>query len=164
MKVLQFVFALTLLVGSTLTSQLLAQSAELIPTPALSSGKMERTREILNNDAQGKIEDLEHKKSPLPGEGGYVFKMVQALGLCIGVLLVGAFVIRKINPQLVKSASRKIKIIERTAVSPRTALVLAELDGKSILFSVGSERVSLLIDNSNKFTLDAALRGEQGEA
>jgi flagellar biogenesis protein FliO len=37
-----------------------------------------------------------------------------------------------------------MKVIERMALSQKTALVLAQVDGKSILLSVGAERVTAL--------------------
>ena len=75
---------------------------------------------------------------------GMIFKMVQALGICIGVFLIGVHIFKRYKRTPQKSISRHIRIIERSALTAKTDLVLAQVEGQKVLLSVGSDRVSAL--------------------
>lgn len=69
-------------------------------------------------------------------------KVIQALGLCIGVLLIGAWFFRRFWGSGVQYAGRRLKIREKLSVSPRTSLVLVEMDGRPLVLALGSEKVT----------------------
>lgn len=70
--------------------------------------------------------------------------MLKGLAICIGVFLIGISVIQRLKNKtnIKNNSNRRLKILEKIAVSNKTALILAELDGRDIVFSVGSEKVS----------------------
>lgn len=72
------------------------------------------------------------------------FTMLKGLSLCLGVFLIGISILRKIHDKGggLKGAARKVRIIEKTQVTTKTTLILAEYAGREILFTVGNEQVS----------------------
>lgn len=102
--------------------------------------RMERTRKLL-------VERQEEPKQPaaateVEGLGG---RMAKGLLLCLGMLGLAVFLLKKFHPAAAAQAgSRHMKLIERLSIGPRTALCLAEVDGTKVLFSVGSEQVTLI--------------------
>ena len=119
--------------------------------------KLDRTRELLK-DSQGE------KGRPAAGAsaggdiGGDIaltgVRVLEGLLLCLGVLALGVYIAKRFGFKPAGGAARKIKLIERTPLSSRTALVLAEIEGKTVLISVGAERVSFFE------VRDAALFGD----
>ena len=90
-------------------------------------------------------------------------KVVQALALCIGVLLVGAWFFRRYWGSGVQYAGRRLKIREKLSVSPRTALVLVEVDGRPLVLALGSEKVTFC-DQDLSYSIDqTALAAEAVE-
>lgn len=69
-------------------------------------------------------------------------KVIQALALCIGVLLIGAWFFRRFWGSGVQYAGRRLKIREKLSISPRTSLVLVEMDGRPLVLALGSEKVT----------------------
>jgi hypothetical protein len=77
------------------------------------------------------------------GLEGTGIKMLQALAICCGVFLVGIHFYKKYTGQgPVFNKNRRMRILERLPVSPKSALLLVEVDGKKVLIGVGSENVS----------------------
>ncbi len=138
-----------LILGATISTAVLfaASASAQAAVPASDStqavqGKLERTRELLK-DVQGEKgkageaslgEDLTHT--------GY--RVFEGLLLCLGVLAIGVYLAKRFGLKGAVSAGRKIKIVERTPLSARTSLVLAQVEGKSILLAVGPDNVSFV--------------------
>jgi len=95
------------------------------------------------------------KASESPSDGISGIRVLQGLFLTLGVFFVGIWAYQKLNRQAMpKLSGRRIKLIERISVGHKTALVLAEIDGRSVLMSVGNERVAFFSDSSG---LDGAM-------
>ena len=72
------------------------------------------------------------------------YSLVLGLGLCFAVLSLGVWAAKKFG--LVNQPTRQnaMRIVDRIALSPKTALCIVEAQGKRVLVSVGSERVSFI--------------------
>lgn len=79
-----------------------------------------------------------------PDDQPNAFTMLKGLAICIGLFFVGISVVQRLrNKTNIKNDSeRRLKILEKISISNKTSLILAELDGRDIVFSVGSEKVS----------------------
>ncbi len=79
---------------------------------------------------------------PLKNNG---FVMLQGLGLCIAVLLIGAHVYRRFHPAAAgRSAhAREIVLVERLSLSRGASISLIEVAGKRILVANGTEHISM---------------------
>ncbi len=89
------------------------------------------------------------KTSEPPRSEISVVRVVEGLLLTLGVFFIGMWGYRKLSGNsLPKTSARRIKVVERVAVGGKTALVLAEIDGRSVLMSVGSERVAFFGDSA----------------
>lgn len=74
--------------------------------------------------------------------GGAAFKMVSALGLTIGALLIGMHLYRRFSGVPVPARPRRMRIVERLPIGAKTALVLVEFDGRPMILSVGADNVT----------------------
>ncbi|MBN8548941.1 MAG: FliO/MopB family protein [Deltaproteobacteria bacterium] len=115
--------------------------------------KLERTRQLFAN----KEHSADGSKPSTPAwktesEGSLVgtgFKMLQGLGICVGLLFVGVHFFKKYNPQNnPRAAGRSMRVLERMPIAPKTSLVLAVVEGRKILMAVGSDRVSFYSQHS----------------
>lgn len=122
--------------------------------------KLARTKKLFADKEQAAASgkpaaawSTESDSSTLAGTG---FKMIQGLGLCVGVLLIGVHFFKKYNPQNnPRAPGRSMRIIEKMAVAPKTSLVLATVEGRKILFAVGNERVSFFSTQETQDELPA---------
>ncbi len=74
---------------------------------------------------------------------GAGMRMIQALALCVGALLVGLHLFKKYNKTAGRAPSgRKMRVIERIAVSAKTSLVMLDVEGRTVVISVGPDHVS----------------------
>ena len=78
------------------------------------------------------------------GAGASIVPMFQGLGLCLAIFFIGLHLYKRFHKHTEQSVSRRLRLIERIPLSGKSTLVLALRDGKPILLTVGSERVSLL--------------------
>ncbi len=101
--------------------------------------KLERTRSLMK-DAEN--EHQQKGSAPTQDASGIGLKMFQGLAFALGLLFIGLYFVKKLNPRAVGGAERKIKIVERTPVTPKTSLILAEVEGKKVFLAVGPDRVS----------------------
>lgn len=77
-------------------------------------------------------------------------RVVQGLFICAAVFFIGIHLYRKyVLREQGAITKRQIKIIERTAITPKTALVLVEFEGKKLILAVGSEQVSNIALNQS---------------
>lgn len=116
------------------------------PTQVVEGGieqKLERARRLVSEREDSKIRD-EHSNVSVDSapQAPSVLRMLEALGLCVGFFLVGAHFLKRINGKHGIGSSKRMRILERLPVSPKTTMVLAQVDGKTILLSVGAERVT----------------------
>ena len=70
-------------------------------------------------------------------------RMLEALVLCTGLFFIGVAAYRKITGDRPMPKGRRMRVVERIAVAPKTSLVLATVDGKEVLLAIG-EKVSLM--------------------
>lgn len=71
-------------------------------------------------------------------------RMLQGLGLCVGLFLVGVAIARRINPRLRVVNEQRLSVRSRIPLTSKTQLILAEIDGREVLVAVGQENVALL--------------------
>ena len=115
---------------------------------AQESTKLERTVNILKDTTVNG--GIASQKAPEP-ESLNLWKGVEGLVLCVGVLFIGVALVKKLKIKGTTSGARQIKVVERTAVSPKTSLILAEVNGSKVLLSVGPDRVSFLNMTNSEF-------------
>lgn len=78
-------------------------------------------------------------------------RVVQGLFICAAVFFIGIHLYRKyVLREQGAITKRQIKVIERTAITPKTALVLVEFEGKKLILAVGSEQVSNIALNQSQ--------------
>jgi flagellar biosynthetic protein FliO len=70
------------------------------------------------------------------------FSMLQGLFLCLGILLIGTYLVKRFKSVSVEGTKRRMQVLEKLAISPKTSLVLVEVDGKKLVLGVGAEKVS----------------------
>ncbi len=114
-----------------------ALAQEVVSSPS----KLERTKELVK---QGSDERAQPKTVTESSIETSAVKMVSGLVGAIGVLLLLVVALKKIQKGGALVSNKKIKILERTPLSQRSALVLAEVDGERILLGVGSDPVTIL--------------------
>lgn len=110
--------------------------------------KLERTVSILKDTTANGSTASQKAAEP---ESINLWKGVEALVLCLGVLFIGVALAKKLKIKGAISGARQIKVIERTVVSSKTSLILAEVNGSKVLLSVGPERVSFLNMTTSEF-------------
>ncbi|MEZ4753960.1 MAG: hypothetical protein R3A13_06560 [Bdellovibrionota bacterium] len=69
-------------------------------------------------------------------------KMFSGLALCLGVLLVGSGLYKRLQGKSPANKDGKMCIIEKMQVTSKTSLILCEVRGKEYLVAVGGENVS----------------------
>ena len=74
---------------------------------------------------------------------GTAGKMFKGLALCLGVLLVGLAIYKRVRPQHFAKESR-MKVRDRLSLTPKTSLLIVEVDGKEQLIAVGVDAVTAL--------------------
>lgn len=142
------VFLLILLTAITLSCPVYADDAG---GDSSAQGKIEKTKELM---AGGKSAESGGSSSfGADWKSGAAtdisaqetgFRMIKGLGICLGVLFIGVYFYKKYALQGNVSVGRTMKILERMPVSTRTSVILAEVKGRRVLLSVGSERVTML--------------------
>ncbi|RIL05354.1 MAG: hypothetical protein DCC75_11755, partial [Proteobacteria bacterium] len=60
-----------------------------------------------------------------------IMKAVQALGACLGIFFIVIYLMKRFSGAQGKVQSRRIRVIERTAISSKAALILVELEGRT---------------------------------
>jgi flagellar biogenesis protein FliO len=93
-------------------------------------------------EEQGKNIDMRDLREKKDEERGYMVKMLQGLGLCVGVLLIGLFFVKRFNPNIIKASTKNLRLLEKISISAKSSLVLAELDGKKFIVAVGGDNLA----------------------
>lgn len=123
-------------------------AADVPEADATSAAKLEQVRAIAAERAAVRSEgDSEQNVGGWSSAqevslGGTAFKMFTALGLTIGVLLIGVHFYRRYSGAPTVVRARRIRIVERVSISAKTALVLVEFDGRPMILSVGADNVT----------------------
>lgn len=84
------------------------------------------------------------------GASASIVPMFQGLALCLAIFFIGLHIYKRwVKPQN-GVGQRRIRLLERVALSGKSSLVLAEVDGRSVLLTVGSDRVNVhSLEDSN---------------
>lgn len=123
-------------------------SADVPEVDATSAAKLEQVRAITAERATIRSEDSSQENgggwssAQEVSLGGTAFKMFSALGLTVGVLLIGVYFYRRYSGAPAVVRARRIRIVERVSISAKTALVLVEFDGRPMILSVGADNVT----------------------
>ncbi len=72
------------------------------------------------------------------------FKMLEGLGICLGIFLVGVHFYKRYALKGQAATIRRLQVIEKLPVSSKAAVLLIQAEGKKYLIGVGGERISLL--------------------
>jgi flagellar biogenesis protein FliO len=117
---------------------------------------VKRLKESLQAEAPSKTNSVKSIAEGWDAETGEpdkqpgAMRMVQGLGLCIGLFLVGVAIAKRINPKLAVVNEQRMCVRSRLPLTSKTQLVLAEVDGQEVLIAVGQEHVSLMQSASVK--------------
>lgn len=71
-------------------------------------------------------------------------RMVGAFLLCLGVFAGGMHLYRRYGGTGLRATSRRLKIIERIAITTKSAVTLIALDGKEFLVTSGPESMTII--------------------
>ncbi len=132
---------------------LLLLSASALPaqdrTPVSEAEKLERTKAILAENSSAAAGGKQRTQSPWNGDteqgfGAAGASMFKSLAFCLGILLVGLAVYRKLNRRNETGGSKRIRVLEKVPLTHRSVLVLLEVDGRKIVASAGQDHVSFL--------------------
>jgi len=126
------------------------------------ANKLARTRELLSaNNAQSALRQADPRSSIAPPpdseESSPLVKMLQGLAFCVGIFLIGSWAFRRFAPKrfVASPSGRRMKIVERLAISNRASLALVEIDGREVLVSLGSEGAQMLALHNRDFMLSS---------
>ena len=78
------------------------------------------------------------------------FRMVGGLLFCVGIFGAGVHVVKRYGNPMARSSKRRITVLERVALTPKTSLVLVSVDGKEILLAAGPDRAQLISAAANQ--------------
>ena len=74
-----------------------------------------------------------------------VLSMLIPVAVTLIVMIAAAFVVLKFGKQrIIASGARRMKVVERLSLSRRSALLLVECDGRTLLVGQAGDRLSLL--------------------
>jgi flagellar biogenesis protein FliO len=117
------------------------------PTPSFAE-KMERAKQIVDSANAKQDEAIADVSEPdLTGAG---VKLIQNLGILIGILLIGTWAAKKWLIKELPESVRNLKIIDRITIDPRNRLTLVEVSGKQVLVGHGNGNIALLEIGSNE--------------
>ena len=104
-----------------------------------SPSKMEMVRAIAAEATPAASSAPRYGESDLAGSA---WKMTYGLAITLGALFVGLGLARRFGIAPKAGDARRLRLVDRIAISRKTMLVLAEVDGRSVLLAVGGEPVS----------------------
>lgn len=77
---------------------------------------------------------------------------VKGLVVTLSTLFIGLALAKKYYKPLQGTSKRRCRVIERTALTSKTSLLVVEYEGKEILCAVGPDRVSVLSGGKEQFS------------
>ena len=78
--------------------------------------------------------------------------MFGGLALCLGVFLIGAQLYRKMSRTTGGLSQPEVRVLSRTPLTTKTALLTVAIRGKEYVLAVGSEQVTNIIGLSDSRT------------
>ena len=115
---------------------------------------------------QGSATNISKQIAPLPpiDFSSSLMSMLKGLAICIALLLIVVWVLKKLKSPIVTGQGRSLRIIERLPVSAKSSILLIEVNKKRMLIGVGSDPVSLVSDFVDSESLgDSASEFNSGE-
>jgi flagellar biogenesis protein FliO len=94
-------------------------------------------------------------------------RMIGGLLLCLGVFALGMRLMQKQGLKRRQGSQRRLEILEKIAISPKSSIALVALDNKEFLVASGSDAVQILPTNaitSRTFAESLHEIGEESEA
>ncbi len=145
MKKLLLVLALSTLIGASAK----AESSDI--TPAISAPARQLSfQERMESAVQAKREGQSQKKN-IPEESplsSNAVRMIAGLALCVGVFLIGAWLVRRTSGKVKPMNTRSMRVVERMPVTSKTSLMLIEVEGRRVMIAAGPDKVSFFAPES----------------
>ena len=136
-----------LLLGAYLLVPLSGVADTLGEVPEAAALRMQRINSIVSEREAQRSEAREGVATTaapvVEGGSGLVVRMLEGLVLCAGLFFIGVGVYRRLGGERAMPRGRRMRVVERMMVAPKTSLVLANVDGREVLLAVG-EKVSLV--------------------
>ncbi len=128
----------------TVSTLSFAQDEPPIPDAKRVASKLERANELRESQL-GKVGMAEGMPRPDEDLGSAAMRMVQSLGVILGLFLIGAWAYKKyILKDTTTLPTARLRVIERLAVSPRGSIMLSEVEGRRVLVGVTPQAISFL--------------------
>jgi flagellar biogenesis protein FliO len=128
----------------TVSTLSFAQDEPSIPDAKRVASKLERANELRESQL-GKVGMAEGMPRPDEDLGSAAMRMVQSLGVILGLFLIGAWAYKKyILKDTTTLPTARLRVIERLAVSPRGSIMLSEVEGRRVLVGVTPQAISFL--------------------
>jgi flagellar biogenesis protein FliO len=146
------ILALGLLVSTA--GQVIAEDAEAgVQSP---NNRMANIASIVKDGRSAQGQGNKKRVEP-QSTGSIALRMIQGLGLVAGLFLIGAHCYKKYALKDAPQTTRKIKIIERSSMGGKQALVLAEVEGQKVLIGLGGDSLSLIKLDTPEIKLEQAV-------
>jgi flagellar biogenesis protein FliO len=110
------------------------------------AGKLEQARVLVaeRQAVRQSSGDGSREPEPTTSVSGTAVKLFSALGLALAAFFIGVHLHRRMTGATAPVRSRRLKVVERLPIGAKTALVLVEIDGRPIVLTIGSDRVTAL--------------------
>ena len=145
MKKLLIVLLVSALVGASAS----AESGDIGPAsvaPAAQPSFQERMESAVQAKRAGQSQQKSiTAESPLSSNAG---RMVAGLAMCVGVFLIGAWLVRRASGKIKPTNTRSLRVVERMPITSKTSLMLVEVDGRRVMISAGPDKVSFFAPES----------------
>lgn len=178
MKRISQILPLVCLASVVLYLSISVAIAEPVATaPAVNAEKEVRQESVVqsqeNNSLkkENKFSLVDWKRSQEEPPPNSLWLMMRGLGGCLGFFFILLFLYKKLQPKSQLTQKRRLRVLERLPISPKTALLLVEVSGRELLLTVGQDRVSFADNkavNSESFAseslLEEAFADEQAQA
>ena len=150
-------FAMLVLLGLLIGAPEIVMAEETPAEVAVSTTttRLERINNLVNQReelAKSKRESpLDLDEGRVPESSSMGLRVLEALALCVGVLFAGLGLYRKFTGDRPVAKGRRMRVVERVMVAPKTSLVLARVDGKEIVLAIGDKVSFLELDTDEQY-------------
>ena len=117
-------------------------SPAAVQTLMSSEGISSESKAASKRDLQAAVASL--RQTPQPEPEVSPWPLAKGLVLCLAVFCVIIFLLKKLNPHAIHSGKRRMAVLERLPLSPKSSLVLIQVEGRTRVIAVGSEQVQML--------------------
>ena len=114
-------------------------------------------QELAANPDLNKLNSLNSSLPPVD-LGASVLTMFKGLAICILILMLGVWLLKKLKSPLINPQSRRLKVLERLPLGARSSLVLVEVNQKQVLVGVGTDSINLISDFVEADSVDLNLK------